>query len=212
MSTKLRRIALFGGTFDPLHIGHMAVANDVLYRAPSVEAVWLLPTVQNPLKSQHTLLPFEMRCRLIEETISGDCRFSCCRIEEELPQPHYTFDTLELLSHRHPEVSFFLLIGADNWHSFERWYRYPELLERYEVFIYPRQGFPVDASNLPTGVSFLFDAPLVEVSSSEIRRRALLGQDLRYLLSRPELFQMVLEIARDESFLLEYLSEGVKSD
>lgn len=189
MPTKKERIAVFGGTFDPLHIGHMALANIVYYRSPlPLKAVCLVPTVQNPLKLGASLLSFDFRCEMIEGAIHGDRRFFFSRIEEQLPSPHYTIDLLEALSLRHPQFSFVLLIGSDNWLSFSKWYRYEDLLANYEIIIYPRKGFPLDSDKLPKTVYYLNDFPIIEVSSTEIRKGVKNGEDLRFLLPTPELF------------------------
>lgn len=195
-SKSKRRIAIFGGSFDPLHIGHMALANIVYYRSPlPLEAVCLVPTVQNPLKvANGTLLSFDFRCQLIEGAIESDRRFFYSRLEEKLPTPHYTFDLLEAFSLRHPDITFVLLIGSDNWQKFDQWYRHEELIERYEILVYPRMGYEVDKSTLPENVYYLEGLPHIEVSSTAIREGVRKGEDLRYLLPTPELFPLLKRV------------------
>lgn len=186
------RIVIFGGTFAPFHIGHMALANLIYYRTPfSLSKIYFVPTIQNPLKAKQSFLPFEMRCRLIEQTIYGDSRFFCSRMEETLPAPHYTIDLLNTYSTIQPNTSFLLLIGADNWATFKQWYHYEEILNKYEILIYPRRGYKVDKKNLSPSVYYLEDLPYIEVSSTEIRKALLEGQDLRYLLPRPDLYPLL---------------------
>lgn len=194
------RIAIFGGTFDPLHIGHMALANLALYRSPMpLKAICLVPTMQNPLKKDETLLSFDFRCKMIEATIANDRRFFYSRIEEQLPAPHYTIDLLDHFAKRFSQFSFVLLIGADNWLNFHNWHRYEELLERYELIIYPRKGFSIDVASLPNNVYYLSNFPLIEIASTDIREAIKRGEDLRYLIPSPELFPLLRkEIALSE--------------
>ena len=105
------QIALFAGSFDPIHIGHMALANYILCHNKEIEQLWFVPTAQNPLKPRATELSFTQRCHLIEEVIANDSRFSCCRIEETLPAPHYTIYTLDKLREHYPQYQFILIIG-----------------------------------------------------------------------------------------------------
>lgn len=191
-SDDRQRIALFGGTFDPLHIGHMALANIVYYRSPiPLSAICMVPTVHNPLKSSDSLLSFDLRCKIIDAAILGDSRFLCSRMEEQLPEPHYTIDLLEAFSIRHPEFRLVLLIGADNWLNFSRWHRYQELINGYELLIYPRRGYDVDKNTLSPGVYYLEDLPMIEISSTEIRKGIKEGQDLRHLIPTPRLFPLL---------------------
>lgn len=188
-----KRIALFGGTFDPLHIGHMALANIVYYSSPlPLEGVCLVPTIQNPLKKEgESLLSFDFRCQMIKSAISRDRRFFYSRLEEQLPSPHYTYDLLEAFTRRHPDITFVLLIGSDNWLNISKWYRYKELIEQYEILIYPRRGYDINEDTLPSNVYFLKGLPLIEICSAAIREGVKRGEDLRFLIPTPELFPLL---------------------
>lgn len=185
------QIALFAGSFDPIHIGHMALANYILYHNKGIEQLWFVPTAQNPLKPRATELSFTQRCHLIEEVIANDSRFSCCRIEETLPAPHYTIYTLDKLREHYPQYQFILIMGADNWLSIEHWYHWRELIEQYPILVYPRPRYTLPREAENSNVTLLHDAPLMEISSSEIRSARHKGEDLRYWMPRPELFELL---------------------
>ncbi|WP_242396753.1 nicotinate (nicotinamide) nucleotide adenylyltransferase [Porphyromonas gingivicanis] len=187
---NLTSVAVFAGTFDPIHIGHTALANYLLTEDFGFDELWFVPAMQNPLKAHHSLLDFDARCRLIQATIKGDTRFRCCPIEETLPAPYYTIHTILALQKQYPDHRFTLLVGADNWACFDKWYRWEALLDLLPVVVYPRHGFGFDAS-LSSKVVYAIDAPFIEVSSTKIREALLAGRDLRYWLPRPELFEEV---------------------
>ena len=187
MESMKPQIALFAGSFDPIHIGHMALANYILCHNKGIEQLWFVPT----LKPRATELSFTQRCHLIEEVIANDSRFSCCRIEETLPAPHYTIYTLDKLRDHYPQYQFILIMGADNWLSIEHWYHWRELIEQYPILVYPRPGYTLPREAENSNVTLLHDAPLMEISSSEIRSARHKGEDLRYWMPRPELFELL---------------------
>ena len=148
---------LFFGSFNPMHIGHLALANYLTEYTP-IRQLWFVPSPLNPLKNT----------------------------QELLPSPHYTIRTLRALSMLYPHHRFALLIGADNWQSFDRWKDHHRLMAKYELIIYPRFGYEVDDTTLPTGCRYIHDAPRIEISSTQIRTSILEGKDLRYWLPLPE--------------------------
>lgn len=176
---------LFFGSFNPMHIGHLALANYLTEYTP-IRQLWFVPSPLNPLKNIQELLPYDLRCELIEQAIRKDIRFQVLRIEELLPSPHYTIRTLRALSMLYPHHRFALLIGADNWQSFDQWKDHHRLMAKYELIIYPRFGYEVDDTTLPTGCRYIHDAPRIEISSTQIRTSILEGKDLRYWLPLPE--------------------------
>ena len=160
---------LFFGSFNPMHIGHLALANYLTEYTP-IRQLWFVPSPLNPLKNTQELLPYDLRCELIEQAIRKDIRFQVLRIEELLPSPHYTIRTLRALSMQ----------------SFDRWKDHHRLMAKYELIIYPRFGYEVDDTTLPTGCRYIHDAPRIEISSTQIRTSILEGKDLRYWLPLPE--------------------------
>lgn len=181
MSEGRRRVGFFGGSFNPIHNGHIALAT-AIKNLCHLDEVWLVVTPLNPFKvNDSSLLGDKERLLLVQTALKGHEGLVASDYEFYLPRPSYTFDTLERLSADYSKTDFVMIIGADNWLSWNRWYRSKELLERYEIIVYPREGFPIDASTLPKGVT-LVNTPLYNVSSSEIRKRVAAGLDVSSLV------------------------------
>lgn len=177
---KKIRTGVFGGSFNPVHIGHTALAN-WMCEFSDLDEVWFLVSPHNPLKPCRELLGDDARLRLVRKAVEGYSRFGVCDIEFGMPRPSYTINTLSALEQMYPDRKFVLIIGADNWIVFDRWYRHEEILKRFEVLIYSRMGIRIDASALPDGVH-MADTPMVEVSSSFIRSAIREGRDVRYFM------------------------------
>ncbi len=178
------RIGIYGGSFDPLHIGHTAMASYVA-QFGGVDQVWLMVSPENPLKrGRRKLTTAFMRLDMAREAIGDDSAIKVSDFEFSMPIPSYTLSTLEALSCRWPEHRFTLIIGADNWEVFNGWKNPREIIEKYGVIIYPRRGFE-PSGNLPENVIYLKDAPLIEVSSTFIRNSITKGMDMRYFLPEP---------------------------
>lgn len=177
---KKIRTGVFGGSFNPVHIGHTALAN-WMCEFSDLDEVWFLVSPHNPLKPCRELLGDDARLRLVRKAVEGYSRFGVCDIEFGMPRPSYTINTLSALEQMYPDRKFVLIIGADNWIVFDRWYMHEEILKRFEVLIYSRMGIRIDASALPDGVH-MADTPMVEVSSSFIRSAIREGRDVRYFM------------------------------
>ncbi len=175
-------IGIFGGSFNPVHKGHIAVARQVL-RTTDVDVVWFVVSPHNPFKKHEELTDDNLRLRMVEEALRDEKGMVCSDYEFRLPQPSYMYHTLECLSEDYPDDTFVLVIGADNWVEFPRWRNYNDILSRYKIIVYPRKGYDVDARKLPAGVTLL-DLPLYDVSATEIRRRLAEGQDAEEFASR----------------------------
>ena len=168
------KTGIYGGSFNPIHNGHIALARQMLISA-ELDEVWFVVSPQNPFKQTSTdLLDDAKRLELTRLALADDDRLIACDDEYRLPRPSYTWHTLQALSRAYPDRTFTLLIGADNWLAFDRWYHGSDILSHYPVAIYPRRHSPIDATTLPAGVQLL-DAELYDISSSDIRQRVRSG-------------------------------------
>lgn len=159
--------AIYGGSFNPIHTGHIALGQ-WLVRHNFVDELWFLVSPQNPLKPASGLLDDEARLRLTRLAIGRKRRLKVSDFEFHLPRPSYMVHTLEALRTAYPDRDFVLVIGADNWHRFPQWYKADEILHHHRLLIYPRSGFPIDEVGLPEGVT-LVHTPLYDLSSTQIR-------------------------------------------
>lgn len=172
----MKRIAVFGGSFNPVHYGHVGVARRVMEENLADE-VWLTVSPRNPLKEQSGLLNERLRLELVRLAVADVPGAEASDFEFALPRPSYSWQTLAALTEAYPEASFSLVIGSDNWLLFPKWAHYEEILARYSLIVYPRPGFSVRASSLPDNVRLL-DAPLFPWSSTDIRNRLRQGGDV----------------------------------
>ncbi len=163
-----KRIGIFGGSFNPIHTGHAIIANYVSQQA-GLDQLWLMVSPQNPLKQEfsgdydlHRLKMAELVSRRLDNVVTSGFEFG-------LPRPSYTIDTLNELQHRFPDDEFWLVIGADNWSVFDKWKSHDEIVARHHILIYPRRGYEVVIPEELRARVKVADAPLVEVSSTEIR-------------------------------------------
>ena len=173
-----QRVAVFGGSFDPIHNGHLALAGEVISRGLADE-VWLMVTPQNPHKQDKILSDERLRFQMAQLAVEGMDGVKACDFEFSLPRPSYTLTTLTALGEAFPDKEFCLLIGADNWEKFDRWYKGDEILSRYGIIVYPRgsEGEPP----LPSGVRWL-PAKLYDISSTMVRAAVAAGNDITGLV------------------------------
>lgn len=172
------RTAIFGGSFDPIHIGHLSLAAEVCRRGMADE-VWFMVSPQNPHKQSIALTDENIRYRMVQLAIEGVAGFKASDFEFSLPRPSYTIKTLDALEKAYPNHEFRLLIGSDNWEKFDRWYNGDEILSRFGVIVYPRGE--ETAPPLPSGVEWL-PAELYNVSSTMIRGMVAAGEDISALV------------------------------
>lgn len=161
------RTGIFGGTFNPVHDGHIALAQ-WLVDAGFYDEVWLTLSPANPLKNDRPGATDSDRKEMLELACEGHKHILPCFIEFDMPRPSYTINTLRSLAEKYPERQFSLIIGADNWQIFNQWREPQAIISEFGVTIYPRPRYDV-ADALPEGVSYAAEAPQCDVSSSEIR-------------------------------------------
>lgn len=182
------KIGLFFGSFNPIHIGHTAIAN-YLVEYGSIDQVWFIVTPHNPLKKKKNLLDDYQRLELVNLAIDNDFRFRASNIEFNLPKPNYTIDTLVYLQEKHPKNEFFLIIGADNFVNLKKWKNWEILIRDYRFIVYPRPGF--DHKNTDFGSNCeIINAPLIEVSSTFIRDSIKIKKDVRHFL-HPSVYKYI---------------------
>ena len=158
---------IYGGSFNPIHEGHVALAR-ALAESGLVDEMWLMVSPQNPFKVDAQLLNDEERLRLARLAVRDVPGVEICDREFSMPRPSYMYNTLQALSSEHPDREFVLVIGADNWERFPKWYRSEDILSAYRIIVYPRPGYTLQ--DVPEGVT-IADTPLLDISSTEIRRR-----------------------------------------
>ena len=160
------RIALYFGSFNPIHNGHLGLA-DFLIQEKITDAVWFVLSPQNPLKNSNQLLNDSIRLEMTRLAVHDNKEFSVCDIEFSMPKPNYTIFTLRELKKRYPEHQFSLLIGADNMEICNQWKEFQSILDEFHVMVYPREGYDFAKPKYPE--MQLISAPLFNVSSTEVR-------------------------------------------
>ena len=180
---------MFFGSFNPIHVGHLAIAN-YMVEYTGIEQVWFVVSPHNPLKEKSTLLADHQRLEMVRLAIGDDLRFRASDIEFKLPQPSYTTDTLAYLEDRYQGKRFALIMGSDNLRTIKKWKNYQSLIREYPIYVYPRPGYEVD----PSGMKEIFEqarrielteAPMMEISSAFIRRSIRERKDMNLLIPPP---------------------------
>lgn len=177
----MKRIGILGGTFDPVHIGHTALANYIA-QSGVVDEVWLTLSPQNPFKTGQHLTDDQNRMDMLRIATSQSPEIvRPCYIEMSMPRPSYTIDTLRTLSQRYPDYSFKLIIGGDNWHNFYHWRQYEAIIREFGVIIYPRADSEIAVDQLPDNVTII-KAPQIDVSSTWIRNAIANHRNINYFM------------------------------
>lgn len=174
------KTGLFFGSFNPIHNGHMVIAN-YFAEFSDLKQVWFVVSPHNPLKPAGSLLNDFQRLQLVELAIGDYRKMKVSKIEFGLPKPSYTINTLTHFQEKFPQHEFVLIMGSDNLHTFHKWKNYEQILEYYSIYIYPRPGFDGgDFKNHPK-VKFI-EAPLMEISSTFIRNAIKSKKDVRFMM------------------------------
>lgn len=177
------KIGLFFGSFNPIHVGHLIIANYMATQT-DLDQVWLVVSPQNPLKKKSTLARDYDRLYLVRIAIEDNTALKASDIEFGLPKPSYTIDTLTYLSEKHPQHQFTLIMGGDNLATLHKWKNYELLLERYPIYVYRRPEYALGEMEHHPQVK-VFSAPLMQISASYIRKCIAAGHSIQYLVPDP---------------------------
>lgn len=188
------KIGLYFGSFNPIHVGHLIIANHMANYA-RFDQIWLVVSPQNPLKKKATLLEDYHRLALVNIAVEDNEKLKASDIEFKLSVPSYTAITLAYLKEKHPTHTFSLLMGEDNIRTFHKWYNYEEILNNHAIYVYPRAVTMQEValfSEVPPhelmyhkNVHFVEDVPVMNISSSFIRKAINEGKNVDYLLTEP---------------------------
>ncbi|OOG73407.1 nicotinate (nicotinamide) nucleotide adenylyltransferase [Flavobacterium sp. A45] len=176
------KIGLYFGTFNPIHVGHLIIANHMAEHA-DLDQVWMVVTPHNPLKKKATLLDDYHRLQMVYLATEDFAKIKPSDIEFKLSQPNYTVNTLVHLQEKFPDHEFSLIMGEDNLKSLHKWKNYEVILEHHDIYVYPRissEGENLELKNHPK--IHLIDAPVVEISSTDIRHNIKKGKNVQPLL------------------------------
>lgn len=190
--TPPKHIGLFFGSFNPIHIGHLIIAEYMADRT-DLKQIWFVVSPHNPLKAQASLANDYDRLHMVQLAIEDNPKLKASNIEFSLPKPSYTIDTMAYLHEKYPEHQFSLIMGSDNLESIHKWKNYELLLQRYPIHIYKRPG----SENLDNSLNadiHLHDVPLLYISSTFIRRQIAQGHSIRYMV--PESVYQYLDGSR----------------
>ena len=181
-------IGLYFGSFNPIHIGHLIIANHVLNET-SINKIWFVVSPQNPLKESKTLLNEFDRLHLVRLATQDDNRIKCSDIEFNLPKPSYTSNTLIFLAEKYPEHQFALIMGSDSFQNLDKWKNYEAIINNYSIYVYKREGY--DIRKAFGSVPLILNAPIIQISASQIREHIRSGKSIRYLV--PEIVREEIE-------------------
>ncbi len=195
----MKNIGLYFGTFNPIHVGHLVIAN-YMAEYNELDEVWLVVSPHNPLKKKESLLSDYHRLNLVRIAIEDNLKLKACNEEFNLPVPSYTINTLTYLKEKYNDSKFHLIMGEDNLRSFHKWKNYEEIIEHHKIYVYPRvltEKELLEKENL--NVKFKHssiikcEAPIMKISSSFIRKAIKKKKDVRYLLTE-KVFDYVEEM------------------
>jgi nicotinate-nucleotide adenylyltransferase len=179
-SLKNKKTGLFFGSFNPIHIGHLAIAN-YMVEFTDLNEVWFMISPHNPLKEKGSLLADHHRYYLVQIAVENYPRFKASNFEFNLPKPSYTIDTLVRLEEKYPHHQFVLISGTDIFPTFHKWKNWEEVLNNYQIYVYNRPGSNLGKYESHPNIHF-YQAPLMEISSSFIREAISKGKDIRFFL------------------------------
>lgn len=178
-----QKIGLFFGSFNPIHTGHLIIAN-IMAENTDLSKVWFVVSPQNPFKPSKSLLHEFDRYDMVKAAIADHYKLEVSDVEFRMPKPSYTIDTLTVLSEKNPNRQFVVIIGQDNLENFYKWKNYQQILELYGLYVYPRPGV-TESPLLRHKHVQLVPAPLIDISATYIRQAVKDGKSIRYLVPEP---------------------------
>ena len=182
------KIGLFFGSFNPIHTGHLIIASHILNET-KLDKIWLVVSPVNPFKINSDLLDERARLSLVTTAIQNDERIAASDVEFQLSKPSFTINTLLFLKNAHPGHEFSIVMGSDNFRDLDKWKDYEDIIANYKILIYLRTGFEV--KNKFNADAEVLNAPILDISSTEIRRLIEKGKSIRYLV--PEMVRKEIE-------------------
>lgn len=185
----MKKIGLFFGSFNPIHIGHLILANYILENS-DMDELWFVVSPQNPFKDKKSLLTDHNRLDMVQLAVKNYPKMRASNVEFSLPKPSYTIDTLTYLKEKYPNYSFALIMGEDNLDSLPKWKNSEKLMSEYQIIVYPRtfEGEKKDSEYLQHENISMVNAPIIELSATEIRNMIKGGKNVRPMLP-PEVFE-----------------------
>lgn len=183
MDTPIQKIGLFFGSFNPIHSGHLAIAN-LMAENTDLAKVWFVVSPQNPFKPSKSLLHEFDRFDMVKAAVADHYKLGVSDVEFHMPRPSYTIDTLVLLSERNPGKRFVVILGQDNLQNFENWKNYRQILDNYGLYVYPRPDV-TDSPLLRHANVRLVPAPMIDISATHIRNCIRTGKSVKDLLPEP---------------------------
>jgi nicotinate-nucleotide adenylyltransferase len=184
------KIGLYFGSFNPIHTGHLIIANFIANNT-DLDEVWFVVSPQNPFKNTASLLNEQKRLSLVQIAIEGEKKLKASNVEFKLPKPSYTADTLIYLSEKYPKNNFTIIMGSDGFQNIEKWKNYIYIINNYNVLIYLRPSFDIK-EKLPENIKIL-NAPLLEISSTLIRKNIKEKKSIRYLVTDAVMEEIILK-------------------
>lgn len=174
-------IGLYFGSFNPIHHGHLIIANHILQHT-DLDQIWFVVSPQNPLKPSGALLNEYHRLFLVNTAVEGESKLRASDIEFKLPRPSYTTDTLAYLQEKYPDWQFAIIMGSDSFENLAKWKNYQHLLKHYPIYVYRRSGHETLPDYPGAKKIVVLDAPLLPISATDIRKKIKEGKSIRYLL------------------------------